>query len=687
MDYTEIDKLKGTPVDPNATPATPPEVPWESPGQLARVVGRLFGTDVDDPLPWTRMGTTLAGSIGGSILGGAYTPGGPMAKAAGVIAGGLAGTVVGAAAPETVLEGLEQAGILRPGERERIGLSNEQLMTVVEGEGLLDLYTLGGVSLLRGGGRGIVSLLTGANRGTRATAEAATREGIAMLPVQVGEGRFARGYVSVMGHFPWIAAGLKKKANASLDQISRAFDGIPARLGPLSTFNEVGGRILRDANQTAAAISTDFTQRFNGLMARADMAGVRVRPVNTRAATEAVMKQLESATPRADAKVWGAEVPLSVTKNMADLRKFLNSNVRRIYNGTQIADFSVRQMDTIIQTLDEKMVQYAKTGDTVTMGRLERIRNGIAADMTTNAVSKGNRPLSVADQEIVRQYRQVDQEMTEAVNFLFNSTTAQRMGSRISPTIRSANFADQGMRGADALGKVLLRGESPEAVAEIARLVQPETMQRLANAYFTEALEKSTAPAAEGLGRRLDAEAFSREIGLNAPNSGKFAQTEALMREAGGLSMDELRELVEIARLAGETPIPDVSTFIARGAAFKGIKATVKSALPLTAVVSATGAGFGLGASLVSGIATIGGLRLLSSAISNPASARALRRVMDVEASTAVKRAAYVRATGFAVGGLVEAGKLTVEEGDNLLNNLRQYGVEVDKRLKNEQYK
>lgn len=667
-------------------PATVPELPMENPGLVAKAVNRLFGTDVDDPLPWTRLGTTVAGSIGGAMLG-ARVPGPPMVKGAAAIAGGLAGTAAGAAAPETTLQALEMTGILQPGERDRIGLSNEQLMTVVEGEAVLDAFTLGGVSIARGVGRGITSVLTGANRGSRRMAEEATREGIAMLPVQVGERTFARGFVSVMGRFPWVAAGLKRRARETVSQVSTAFDGIPQRLGPTSTFDEVSGRILREARETSNTISQDFTRRFDDLLARADMQGIRVRPVNVRAATEAVNKQLQRAVPRVDPRVHGAEVPLEVTRNHRDLQRFINGTVRRLYSGTQIADLTVRQMDTVLQTIDEKMVKYAESGDNIAMTRLERIRQAFQADMVNNAVSAGNRPLNQQGQELVREFRALDQDLTETVNFLFNSTTAQRLGSRISPTTRSAVFQNTGMQGADAMAKTLLRGDAPNAVAEIARLTTPETMQRLGNAYFTEAIEKAMQPAMEGNARTFDVEALSRTLGLNAPSSARYAQTEAILREAGGMSMDQLQTLVGIARQVGETEIPDVSTFIARQATFTGIRGAVRAAIPFATVAGAGAATAGTGAGLVMGALTIGGARMLAGMISNPASARALRRVLDAEATTATRRAAFVRATGFGIGQMLDAEVIDPEQAKNLETQMRQFTIEFDKAIKNEQYR
>lgn len=663
----------------------------EDAGIAGKIVGRLFGTDVDDPLPWTRMGTTIAGGIAGGVYG-ARIPGPPAVKAAGAFAGGMAGTVAGAVAPETTLEMLEATGILQPGERERLGLNNEELMTVVEGEAMLDAVTFGGVSLARGLGRGITGVLTGANAATRGMAEAASREGIAMLPVQVGERVFARGFVSVMGRFPWIASGLKKRAERTVNQIANAWDGIPQRLGPLSTFDEVSGRILRESRDTAQAISQAYDGQFTQLLARADMMGIHVRPTTTRSVTENVVKQLDRSVPVGFNKQGAAPRPgdanpppsrMETPKMAADLRKFIRTGVEKLYHGTAIADQSMRQMDTLLQSIDEKLVSYAKSGDTVSMGRLERIRNAVSLDMARNVTSRGN-PLDANQRALVEEFGRLDQELTEQVNFLFNSTSAQRMGAKVSPTTRSAIFQDTGMRGADSMAKALLRGDSPNAVAEIARLVQPETMQRLGNAYFTEAIEASRIPMEGGV-RQFDIATFQRTLGLNAPNSAKYRQTEAILREAGGVTMEQLQTLSQITARVADTEIPDVSTFVARQATFGGLKTAVRAALPFASAGVAGGAVGGVGAGLVAAFTTILGARGIAAMISNPVSARALGRVLDVEATTATRRAAYMRATGAAIGQLLQVGEITTEQATQAEQAVRRVIVDVDRAVKNAQ--
>lgn len=669
----EIQQLReatppGTSVDDEVSP-----VVEESPGVFGKVMGRLFGTDVDDPLPWTRMGTTIAGGLGVGLTAASRMPGPPIAKGVAGVAGSVAGTVLGAAAPETTMELLESMGWLPEGTRDRLGLNSEQLATVLEGEALLDLATLGGVSAVRLTGRGITGLLTGANAGSRRLAEEATREGIALLPVQVGEGRLARGFVSVMGRFPWVAGGLKGKAERAMGQIAESFNGIPARLGPLASMDQVSQSILRDAEATAGAISQHYTEQFTQLLSRADMQGIVVRPTNTRRVTEEITRNISRSTPQ------GMDgVPLAVPKNTRDLRTFINRTTRLLYEGTEVADQSLRRMDTVLQSIDEQIVKYADGGDVGAIQRLERLRNAVSADMLTSHFTRSGSS-TPATRELVGEFRRLDDELTFAVNQLFQSATARRMGAVSSPTMRSARFTELGTRGMDSLAKVVLRGDSPQVVDELANLVTPETMRQLTGSVLNEAIQG--AMIREGDVMRFDVDTFSRAIGMNDRTSGKFLQTQRLLQASGGVTMDQLDTLVEVARRASGAEIPDVSSFVARRATLGGIKSAINTIRPW-AIVGAAGA---TTPAYLGSILAIGGSRLLASMISDPRSARSLRAVLQPETRRAIKGSAWVRGVTYGADNLAQHGVITAEEADNLANNARTWAIELDKALRLEQ--
>jgi hypothetical protein len=662
----------------------------DNPSTFGRAWMRLWGTDVEDKMPWTRAGTTLAGAIGGGEVG-LSIPGPPIIKGIGAAAGSVVGTVFGAMAPENTIDALEMFGFLEPGSRDKLGLNDQELKTVLLGEAVLDLYTMGGVTAIRAGGRGFSNMLTGANATSKGLAEVASREGIALLPVQVGEGTFARGYVSVMGRMPLVATGLKRRANIALDQIGRMFEGVPARLGPAASMDEVSGRILRDMQYTSQGMANYFDRESARILGLAESNGVVVVPVATRTATDILLKQLQAEVPQ------GIRGPLKVTKGSDDLRKFLNETTALLTDidpatgrsGTQIARLGLKQMDTLLQTIDERVAAFAQKGDGKAVGRLEMLRNAVQADtmtgMVPDAANPGRLTTTQASRQIMTQFRAMDEDFTYTLNQIFESATAQRMGVRTSTTGRAMTITDMGTRGVDKLAEVLLRDGTPQAIEELNRFASHETMRRLGNAVFNKALDESFLGVAQTGGRRFDIDAFTKTLGLNEPTSSKFLQTQALLNATGGLSMAELRTFAEFTRRASATEVPNVSAFLARKMSFGGIEQVMR-ALPGASVI---GGAFGSGAatagwtgSLIAGISTMGGLRLISAVISNPQSARALRMVMDTEVSNIVKNAAAFRAVNYAASNMVKDHLIDHKQADNMIHNFQMWVGSMNREQK-----
>ena len=675
---------------PTAVPGTQVD---QTPGIFGKIVGRLFGMDLEDPMPWTRLGTTIAGSLAGAEIGGRI-PGPPMVKGAGALVGGAAGTFAGAAYPEMTMEALEALGILEPGTREKTGLNSEQLSTVMEGEALVDIATMGGVSLIRGAGRGIVSAFTGINRAGRETAEEAARQNIALMPVQVGTRQVPRMFVSVMGRFPWVASTIRKGMNRQMERFQQAFENLPARFGPLATYDEASAAVLRDSAAFLEDLNRTYTDQFTDLLRRADFAGITVAPVNTRAVSAEITKQIDRKTPRSAQNAVGKAGKDSVSAELPpgdrDLRRFLTRTTNLMYDNAAgtLSHQSLRQMNTLLEAIDAKMASYASGGDFATVDRLERLRQAVQSDMISNATGRRAanastaRQIQVADQTaaIVGEFRALDDELTHTVTELVNSAAGSKLGFAQSKTGRGIRMLES-PGATDGLAKAILAGNSPQAVTSLARVVTPETMRNVASSVMQEALEKSTI-AETG---RFDMETLAKTLGLNDRSSLKYAQTRELLNAAGGLNIGEVESLVRLARVASSVELPDVSVMLARRGTLGGIRSVANAVVP-GAIVAGGGAKVsGWTGAMVGGLLVLGGMRLVSNMIANPASARAFSRVFDQEAKTYVRRAAFLRAVELglsqSVKGMGQAfGGMSSEARDVMLN-IRDYANEVDKQL------
>ena len=79
----------------------------------------------------------------------------------------------------------------------------------------------------------------------------------------------------------------------------------------------------------------------------------------------------------------------------------------------------------------------------------------------------------------------------------------------------------------------------------------------------------------------------------------------------------------------------------------------------------------------IGGMLFMGGNRLLVSALSNPASSRALKEVISQETSNVVKRAAFLRLTRLGIEGMEEAGELAVEVASDLRDSSKELAREL----------
>lgn len=73
---------------------------------------------------------------------------------------------------------------------------------------------------------------------------------------------------------------------------------------------------------------------------------------------------------------------------------------------------------------------------------------------------------------------------------------------------------------------------------------------------------------------------------------------------------------------------------------------------------------------------------MVSSMVSNPKSARALRMVFNEEASWATRRVAWLRATSYGVNNMLGNGTLNQDQAENLSHNLATFinGIDAERR-------
>ena len=633
------------------------EPPKESPTIGRRVVQRFLGTDVDDPLELTRMGTSIVGMIGGGYAG-AHTPvlPGPAGifvnPVTGAFVGGLAGGVAGSVAPETAMELGEAAGIFPEGTRMRTGLGPEDLRTVAEGEALLNLATAGGITALRLGGRGASRLITRSGKESAEAAEAAERQGIALMPVQVGNSTIARGYVAVMGRFPLLGTAFRKRGQAAEDALKEAVEGVPDRIAPISSWSDISEVIYKDGR----TLVKDTNKRFNGLyeslFARAEANGVYALPRETLTKADEILAKIGQQTP---ATMGGQATPgVALDKVKAFIESEILPMRAATEAGTAYSKQTLRQMDGIISKIDQEIGSLEPGQKRFALSLLSQLRQSAQKDALLN--------LRGADADIIaKEMRELDTEFAQTMSEFFETATAKKFGSVRRQGLRGITGDEATRTPVDQLARLVVKMDSPQSIDELAKLVTPDTFKRITAKVFDDAV--FTAMKSEtGTAARFDVDTFARQLGLSGTKNQRQS-LETMLAKTGGITIGELDDLVAAGRAIASVEIPNVSTFVARHAVIGGLSSIINVMVPGLAVAS--GATYA-GGSLFGMATLVGGSRLVSSLISNPVNARFLRNVLDKEATTLVRREATVQLLRSGILALGQEGKITLDEAANM---------------------
>lgn len=697
----EQDKVLGTITDKGFVPTnTDQEVGAARPPRSTgtKMWERAWGTDVEDPYSMTRMGSILAGSLGLGVAGAkvgavAGSPLGPVGAGAGAVIGGAAGGLAGAAAgvyyPEAAVAAGEALGLIDEGSVDP-GLSQQELKTVLEGELLLEMATGGGLAVARMGGRAATRLFTGVGKQGSKLAEDAARDGIALLPVQIGSRRIPRGFVSVLGRFAILAGPIRKQGTAAEKSLKEAFDKLPARIAPVMSMTEVSRSVMDDAADMAKHISSSFDKRYNDLWTRADAAGVTIDPKLTIQRAEDILTRIGNETPKTATKAQTIKGPASleqaklfIKRNVIPITKVSKAGNRRV------SMQSLKQMDGMLRSIDEEISSIIKDqgmGPAVNM--LEDLRNAVQLDMAGNLASGSNQ----TQRAIAEEVSMLDAQFSSAVSEMLETAAANKFGSVKRGGLRSLQDIQKATRTpVDATVEMLLRGDSPQVMTDLHKMIKPETFKRVAASVLDSKIESSLKfqPGGSSI---LDASMLRRQLGIGKPNSKRYAQMSKMLELSGGLDIKDVERLLDAADAVGSLEIPKVSQFIARRATLGGVRGITGAIIPSIAAGGAAGgaAAAGAGVTVTGGIAAIGfilGSRGLAKAISNPNTSRYLHRVLAPEGKHVAKRYAIVQTVRFGIQAMMEDGDITAEEGKQMLDSgmevLRNSFREIQDRKKN----
>ena len=335
--------------------------------------------------------------------------------------------------------------------------------------------------------------------------------------------------------------------------------------------------------------------------------------------------------------------------------------------GTLTAAQTLRQMDGLLTKIDQEIASFEPGQKRFAHSLLVQLRQAVQLDMVGN--------IRGTSADVIRaELKATDETFSHVMSQLFETAEANRFASIQKKGLRAVGIKKTTRTPLDQLSRAVVKLDSPQAIDELARLVSPETMQRITATTIDDAVTLSQTK------RGFNPDRLAKTLGLDNLNSPR-AQSLAKMLEHSGnpLTIKELANFTEAARVISNLEIPNVSTFIARRATIGGVRALLSGLIPGLALSGAVAWSAG---SLAGAITFIGGSRLISAVMSNPTSARALKHVLDKEATTVVRRAAYLRALRFGIRSLSDSGEITGQERHTMEQAATLFMLEMNAQVK-----
>lgn len=635
------------------------DVPQEPVSLFQKGLARFRGTDVDDPIALGRLANTAAGGILGASLG-VRTPiaPGPLGVAinpiTGALAGGAVGSALGAMAPETTMEIGERLGFLPPGTRKRKGLSDEELRTVAEGEALVD-FALGSTVqaaglAMRGAGR----LMAGVTRAGQDVAERAAGMGIDLPATAAGDSRFAKFFTAVFGRFPLIGTKMRRTGELAEMQIKEAVEALPERIAPVFSESQIGRDIHRNANTIVKKISHKFNAQYEEVFAAAEEADVRVAPLETTKKANEVLAKIAKETP-----VGPTGEATSAGKTLDKVATFVRDEIAVLETAPQ----TLRQMDGVMSKLDQELASLEPGQKRFASALLMQIKTAAQKDVVTNMSGEGAAAIS-------GRLRELDREFSTTMSQLFETATAKRFQTVQRRGLRGLTADEATRTPVDELAKKVVDLDSPQAIDELSRLVSHRTMSRIAARTLEDAFQKGMKVSDAGISF-FNPDAAAKAFGLDRKGTARSEAIERLLSKTSGVTMDEIRTVLDAARAMRRVEVPDVSSFIARRGTIGGAEAVLKGLMPGAALAGAGVAGGGVLGGTIGMLTFIGGGRAISHAIADPLAARSLKIVMNKQASRANRKVNAVRVLNLTVEALNEQDILPNDVSKTLISNMK----------------
>lgn len=630
----------------------------------------------------------------------------------GSIVGGALGAGFGAIAPEFSLQVAESLGLIPYGTTKEYGRPLEERRRMALGEAALDAHFGILSNIPRFGGRTIARAMTGPQgplrreemqtltggpkpmTGQELAETALEKFGIELMPWQVARRGAASAFLTVAGRFPLIGAPAKKTPffgrplryttgqRKSEEQALQALHELPIKVGEVKEFPDLSSAILSDAQGLLGSFKDYFRREYETLWKLADQHGVSVDLANTRTKSREVVREMVSKAPKDAA----GNPRLSETHRL--LISYLENNVDNL---SPIQ--SLKALDGLITNLDEFMTKIEPKQFRFVQAQINDLRNAALKDFTENLVPMprtvaptglptditaapgmaqhmGRVPPAgaptmgatetypgvfevVTPELIASKIRRIDQEFSDVMTTLFETSTAKKFGRVERKGLRGMVWDPVTATPVGKLADMVLDLDDPKAISELFEIVSPQTRRDITASVLENGMARSwkeQSGAMGELGFKFDTKAFNEYFGLSESGTSARATTVKKMLDAAGsdITFEDVKLLGRTMDAIATTAQPSASSFIARRAQIGGSKAVIAGLaggmVGTSAASSAAGyASGGMAGAALGMLVSFVGVRGLIRALSNPSGSRSLRNAIRPDAELGVIRANVLR--------------------------------------------
>lgn len=428
--------------------------------------------------------------------------------------------------------------------------------------------------------------------------------GIADLKYDEGP---ARAYINTIGRMPWLGGPAREARDAKLSGWQNMWDRELGLFGPPIDAPEISKKAVQSAENAWKAFRAEANNQYSNARKLAASEGPIVDSQLIKDSANKIQNELLSNRPvLMSGETAHAEIPDYVMKFTDQLQELPN----KLTVGN--LDWIKSQLDVVAKKAEKDGFQWKNATDII---------------RATEKALRDAAPNSPAVQALI----DADRFFAKG-KALFETPTGQRF-ERTDKNIFSLGYNEPGKINSDDMNRIILNAKSPQAIADLERLVGKSQMGNIARKHIEDAV--NAAKIEDKTGKFIfNVGDVTNKFKLNDPKSSEYQAFARLLKSAG-IDVNDFKRVLDITKIAFGNEVPDVSTFIARAMTL----GAGTGALGATAAVSPHVVPFLSAPALIAGLIARHGTKLLS----NPNTLRKVLKVYDSNLPAAQKRMLLLR--------------------------------------------